>query len=176
MGLQDDVIKAQGGSHDAFVRLIKACEPSMYRLSKSYVKTDADCADAIQETILKAFKALRTLREPQYFKSWLLRILINECNRLRKQRMQVIPIAELSEQGSYTHERSEQEQWLGEAVQSLEEELRVIVVLFYMEDMPLKEIAELIEVPEGTVKSRLYRAREKLSRYISQERSEANGQ
>ncbi|MDQ0116387.1 sigma-70 family RNA polymerase sigma factor [Paenibacillus harenae] len=172
MSQQDDILQAKRGNHDAFVRIIKACEPSMYRLAKSYLKTDTECADAMQETILKAFQSIRTLREPQYFKTWLLRILINECNRLLKHRSQVIPIADMAERCSHSHEP--QHYGLNEAVQALEEDLRVTITLFYMEDLPLKEIAQLLELPEGTVKSRLYRAREKLSRYIRQERSMTN--
>lgn len=101
MELKDTVLRAKRGSHEAFVQIVKACEPSMYRIAKSYLKSDSECADAMQETILKAFQSIGSLREPFYFKTWLLRILINECNRLRKHRSQVIPIAEISERGSY---------------------------------------------------------------------------
>lgn len=172
MILQDDILRAARGHHDAFVRIIKACEPSMYRLAKSYLKSDSEIADALQETILKAFQSINTLREPQYFKTWLLRILINECNRMLKHRSQVIPIADMSDRGSYSHDP--QHNGLNEAVQALEEELRIVVTLFYLEDLPLKEIASLLDLPEGTIKSRLFRAREKLSRYLRQERSMTN--
>lgn len=172
MSQQDDILRAKRGNHDAFVRIIKACEPSMYRLAKTYLKTDSECADALQETILKAFQSIGTLREPQYFKTWLLRILINECNRMLKHRSQVIPIAEIVDRGSYSHDPKPN--GLNDAVHALEEELRIVVTLFYMEDLPLKEIATLLDLPEGTIKSRLFRAREKLSRYLRQERSMTN--
>jgi RNA polymerase sigma-70 factor (ECF subfamily) len=80
----NDVKLAQKGSKDAFVRLITAAEKSMYRVAKAILKSDNECADAIQESILKAFKSVGGLREPQYFKTWLIRILINECKVILK--------------------------------------------------------------------------------------------
>ncbi|MBP1990054.1 sigma-70 family RNA polymerase sigma factor [Paenibacillus eucommiae] len=158
------VLKAQKGNHEAFVHLIKANEPSMYRVAKSFLKMDAECADVIQETILKAFQGIRALREPAYFKTWLIRILINECQKIQKRSSQVIPMAELVERASQYDTNRDLE--IGEAIASLEEDFRIIITLFYTEDLPLKEIAVMLDVPEGTVKSRLYRAREKLAHYL----------
>ncbi|TCZ78980.1 sigma-70 family RNA polymerase sigma factor [Paenibacillus albiflavus] len=137
----------------------------MYRVAKSFLKTDMECADAIQETILKAFQAIRSIKEPDYFKTWLIRILINVCQRMLKMNKQVIPMAELTERSYENKMQQGLELW--EAVQSLEEELRIIVTLFYIEDVPLKDIALMLDVPEGTIKSRLYRAREKLVCFLS---------
>ncbi|XOK62193.1 sigma factor [Paenibacillus elgii] len=72
--------KAKAGDSDAFVSLVRLLENSMYYMAKSILRNDEDVADAMQETILKAFKALPSLREPKYFKTWVLRILINECH------------------------------------------------------------------------------------------------
>lgn len=168
MDRTEDVRRAQRGNHEAFVLLIKEYELSMYRVAKSYLKTDPECADAMQETILKAFQAIRTLKEPKYFKTWLFRILINECIRLRKQSVQVVSMAEIAEGSCRIETQQGLEIW--EAVQSLEEEFRVVIALFYMEDVPLKEVAQILDIPEGTVKSRLYRAREKLAHFIREER------
>jgi len=161
----DDVIRAQKGNHEAFVRLIKASESSMYRVAKSFLKTDIECADAIQETILKAFQAIRSIKEPDYFKTWLIRILINVCQRMLKMNKQVIPMAALAERSYENKMQQGLELW--EAVQSLEEELRIIVMLFYIEDVPVKDIALMLDMPEGTIKSRLHRAREKLVCFLS---------
>jgi len=163
----DDVIRAKRGSREAFVRLIQASEPSMYRVAKSFLRTDSECADAIQETILKAFQAIGSIKEPAYFKTWLIRILINVCQRTLKMNKKVIPIAELSEQSYETNMQQKLE--LREAVQALEDELRIVVTLFYVEDVSVKEIAVMLELPEGTIKSRLYRAREKLVSLLNAE-------
>jgi len=163
----DDVIRAQRGNREAFVRLIKASEPSMYRVAKSFLRTDSECADAIQETILKAFQAIGSIKNPTYFKTWLIRILINVCQRTLKMNKKVIPIAELSEQSYENNMQQGLELW--EAVQSLEDELKIIVTLFYVEDVPIKDIAAMLDLPEGTIKSRLYRAREKLVCFLSED-------
>lgn len=161
------VKKAQKGSKDAFVKLIKQNERSLYRISKSFLKSDVDCADAIQETILKAYQAVKGLNEASYFYTWLVRILINECKRILDQRKKVIPVFEFK---AITETKSNEQQLdLQDMLESLEEDLRIIVTLFYQEDLPVKEIALLLNIPEGTVKSRLSRARAKLAMAIHED-------
>ena len=157
---EKDVMRAKKGNKEAFVKIIKASEGSMYRVAKSIVHSDVECADAIQETILKAYQSIQNLKNNEYFKTWLIRILINECNKIVKQNKRVIPMESFKENSgkSHIHERLE----IQEAIGSLEDELRTIVTLYYIEDLPLKEIANILDIPEGTVKSRLSRAREKL--------------
>jgi RNA polymerase sigma-70 factor (ECF subfamily) len=155
------VLRAQKGNHDAFVHIIGMCEGPMYRIAKSILHSDAECADAMQETIEKAYKSIKKLNEPRYFKTWLIRILINECRKISKIRQRVIPVPAIEEL-SY-HPRMAESFALSEAVRRLDEELRVIVNLYYVEDLPVKEVASLLGQPEGTVKSRLARAREKLA-------------
>lgn len=164
MELINDVKLAQKGNKDAFVRLITAAEKSLYRVARAILKSDNECADAIQESILKAYKSMGGLREPQYFKTWLTKILINECNRILKNNKKIIPIEEYMDQ-AYTLDAYEKVE-IQEAVSSLEDEFRVVVVLFYFEDMSIKDIAQMLEIPEGTVKSRLSRARERLSKQL----------
>jgi RNA polymerase sigma-70 factor (ECF subfamily) len=160
----NDVKLAQKGNKDAFVRLITAAEKSMYRVARAILKSDNECADAIQESILKAYKSMGGLREPQYFKTWLTKILINECNRILKNNRKIIPIEEYMDQ-AYTLDAYEKIE-IQEAVSSLDDEFRVVVILFYFEDMTIKDIAQMLEIPEGTVKSRLSRARERLSKQL----------
>lgn len=164
MELINDVKLAQKGNKDAFVRLITAAEKSLYRVARAILKSDNECADAIQESILKAYKSMGGLREPQYFKTWLTKILINECNRILKNNKKIIPIEEYMDQ-AYTLDAYEKVE-IQEAVNSLEDEFRVVVILFYFEDMAIKDIAQMLEIPEGTVKSRLSRARERLSKQL----------
>lgn len=160
----NDVKLAQKGNKDAFVRLINAAEKSLYRVARAILKSDSECADAIQESILKAYKSMGGLREPQYFKTWLTKILINECNRILKNNRKIIPIEEYIDQ-AYTLDAYEKIE-IQEAVNSLEDEFRIVVILFYFEDMTIKDISQTLDIPEGTVKSRLSRARERLSKQL----------
>jgi RNA polymerase sigma-70 factor (ECF subfamily) len=166
---------AQRGDKEAFSRLVKDCENSMYRVSKAILKYDEDCADAIQETILKAYINLHTLKKPSFFKTWLIRILINECNRIYRSRKKVIPLVKWPEPSQV--EQGGQNQRLDEAIQSLDEDFRVVVTLFYLEDFSIKEISELVHISEGTIKSRLNRARAKLAQFLKgqNERSVSDG-
>src|SRR5690606_27371521 len=88
----NDVLKAKKGSNEAFSRLIRDMESSLYHAARSILKSDFDCADAIQETILKGYSSIHTLREPQYFKTWLIRILLNECKKISKKNQKVVPL------------------------------------------------------------------------------------
>jgi len=154
------VLRAQEGDKDAFVRLIRMSEKSMYQAAKAILQADSDCADAIQETILKAYRSVKSLREPEFFKTWLIRILIHECNRILQHKRNVIPFQTSVERGEQDPNYSNVE--LMDAVRSLEKDLRIVIHLYYFCDWPIKEIAEALDLPEGTIKSRLYRAREEL--------------
>lgn len=153
-----DVLRAKNGDSDAFTRLIKRYERNLYGLARLYLKQDEDCSDAIQETIYKSYRAIQGLKEPEHFKTWLLRILIHECmHMLRVQkRMRLIESASL--QGAAVKAPYETVE-IRDAVSCLENDLRVMIQLHYYQDLPIKRIASMIKVPEGTVKSRLHRAR-----------------
>lgn len=163
---QNDVHLAITGDKDAFARLVKMCEPMMYRVAKSILSGDPDCADAIQETIWRAYRSLSSLREPAFFKTWLIRILINESKRIKANEKRVIPLQTIEDiyskdvqvQGTYD---------VREMLRFLDDDLHMTVTFFYLEDLSLREIAEMMEVPVGTVKSRLHRAREKLSQLFA---------
>lgn len=154
---------AQQGNKEAFVRLIHESETTMYRVAKSILKTDDSAADAIQETILKAFSSIGSLREPKFFKTWLIRILINICKRIIHSNQKVVPIEEWmypTKTPSYISLE------IQNAMDFLEDDHRTIVTLFYYEDLKIKEIAEVLEIREGTVKSRLNRARGRLAKLL----------
>lgn len=162
--LVPDIQLARKGDKEAFIRLIRVAQHSLYGVARSIVKHDEDCADAIQETILKAWKALPSLKEADYFKTWLFRILINECNQILRREKRTVPSDNLPLEVT-TVDNYENIDLL-EAVNRLEETLRLVVKLHYYEDMPLKQIAEVLETPEGTIKSRLHRARLLLAEYL----------
>ena len=102
----------------------------LYHISKSILKNDSDCGDAVQETILKAYEKLPTLKKEKYFRTWITKILINECNGILRKRKNVIPYEEymdnmrLTEEDRYSH--------LYMAIMELPEELRILVTLYYL--------------------------------------------
>lgn len=170
--MEMDVLKAQKGDKDAFTRLIKAMEPNLYRIASSIMRSETECLDAIQETILKAYLYIDTLKQPQYFKTWLTRILIRECTYLLKKRNKVISIDQLEIKEHHAPSGMEEKMDLHEAISRLEKDFRIVITLFYIQDLSIKEVSDIIEQPEGTVKSRLSRARKKLSELLCKENSD----
>ncbi|AWP30001.1 sigma-70 family RNA polymerase sigma factor [Paenibacillus glucanolyticus] len=164
---QDSEIKlAKNGNHEAFINLIKPLELQMYSIAKAILRHDEDCADAMQEAILKAYKSLPSLRQPSFFKTWLFRILINECNTIIRRRSSMIPLLNLDE-AQYDTPNPEVRIDLREAVYRLEEVSRTIIILHYFRDLPLRQIAEMLDLNEGAVKTRLHRARVTLSEWLT---------
>ena len=152
---------------DAFIREVRNAEAMLYHISKSILKNDSDCGDAVQETLLKAYEKLPMLKEEKFFRTWITRILINECTGILRKRKKVVPYEDymdnerLSEENRYHH--------LYMAIMELPEDLRILVTLYYIEGFSQKEISEILEIPEGTIKSRLSRAREFLKIQLSDE-------
>lgn len=162
-----DILNAQKGDPDAFARLIHRHKQAMYRIVRSYGMNESDSGDVLQEAVIRAYRSIKRLKEPRFFTTWLTRIVINEVRRFAATRK---PHEELSK--TYAgmtdpvadHQSSLEVQ---EAIASLDDELKEIVLLFYMEDISTKDIARLLETPEGTVKSRLFRARSKLGAFLN---------
>ena len=152
---------------DAFIREVRNAEAMLYHISKSIVKNDSDCGDAVQETLLKAYEKLPMLKEEKFFRTWITRILINECKGILRKQKKVVPYEDymgnerLSEENRYHH--------LYMAIMELPEDLRILVTLYYIEGFSQKEISEILEIPEGTIKSRLSRARDFLKTQLSYE-------
>lgn len=147
-------------------QLILASEDTMYRVAKTLLRSDADCADAIQEAIVKAFSSLHTLRKDSYAKTWLVRIVINECYAIMRKEKRVVSIEDYTPEEMA--ESAEDYSDLYEAVSRLPKEQRLSVALYYMEGYSVKEIAELMETSESAVKSRLARARARLKQDLTE--------
>ncbi len=160
---------------ETFAGLVIDSTDSLYRVSKSILKNDADCEDAVSEAIVKAFGNLASLKKDKHAKTWLTRILINECFHIRKQRKKVTL---LSEEDAWVLERREENSGnlleveryseLYHFIGKLKENQRLAVILYYYEGYSVKEIASIMEVTQGTVRSRLGRARKILKQYLEE--------
>lgn len=141
-------------------QLIIASEDTMYHVAKTLLYNDADCADAIQEAIVKAFSNLHTLREDSFAKTWLVRIVINECYAIMRREKRMVSLEDYAPED--TAAETEDYSDLYEAISRLPEEARLSVTLYYMEGYSVKEIAKLMDTTESAVKNRLARARARL--------------
>lgn len=147
-----------------FLQKTLESEKTLFHVAFSILHDEQDCADAVQEAIVKAYAQRENLQNSAYFKTWLTRIVINECyNLLRKKKHYTDFCEEVLADKSYLRDYIKEEYLdLYQAISKLEEKEKICVLLFYMEDYSVSQIAEVLKVPQGTVKSRLNRARKQL--------------
>ena len=143
--------------------LILNSERQLYSTAKTILINDQDCADAIQETIVKAFSKIGTLRNDKYAKTWLIRILINECYTLLRKSSKLVSLEGMSEMTEIETDQRTDYSDLYRAVNSLKEELRMPVILYYIEDFNIKEIAQILEITREQFKKDLPEHGESLS-------------
>ena len=159
--MEELVERAQKDDEQAFNELILKIQKEMYLIAKSKLKDEEDIADAIQETILSCYKNLKKLRDKKLFKTWLIRILINECNKIHRQNKKIIYLENYNQTDLVYNDKYD-DFGVRQAIKKLDEDLKTMVILYYFEEFSVKEISEIQKLPEGTVKSRLSRARKKL--------------
>ncbi|MBR0092484.1 MAG: RNA polymerase sigma factor [Lachnospiraceae bacterium] len=178
--MESAVLAAQQDKADAFAFLYENTWESKFRVARQYMKNDADAEDVLQEAYLRAWKSLKTLKDPGTFSSWLTTIVSRTAlNTLkRKQPLLFSEMDAENEDGeAYTWEQedfrteyrpeqayTEQERRtiLHEMIDSLSDEQRMCVLMYYVDEQPVKDIAEAAGCPENTVKSRLNYGRKKL--------------
>jgi RNA polymerase sigma-70 factor, ECF subfamily len=151
-----------------FINEVKSAERNLYRIARSYLPSDTDAADAVQEALTRAWAKRGTLHEPEYFRTWLTRIVINVCKSAIRRRGRVQLMADVPEPPVKTHVHTHYSA-LRDALQALDVKYRVPLILFYLDGYSLKEIAKMMVLPQGTVKNRLFRAREKLRTQLQEE-------
>lgn len=151
------VRRAMKSDTDAFLELMEKNSLAMYKVARGILRNDEDVADAIQDTILTCFEKLHTLQKPEYFKTWMIRILINECNAIL-QHYRGLDMPE-NFPDIPRHDQSMAEFEFKEMLDQVDEKYRVILVLHYVQGFKVSEIAEILDMKENTVKTRLARAR-----------------
>lgn len=138
-----------------YVSFITEYKTVMYRIAYGYLCDENKSLDAVDEAVYLGYKHLRELKEKRYLKTWLTRILINECYRiLRKEKQETL--VEVMPEAVYLD--SDLNLPVKLAVQKLEENLRKVIVLRYFGGYTICETAEILEIPEGTVSSRARKA------------------
>ena len=151
-------------TREEFTNLILDSEQTLYCVAMSMLRNEKDCEDAVQTAILTAYEKLGTLKQEQYFKTWLVRILINVCN---KQLRSAAKTTELHDT-DISSDSAEASTEIRMAIESLPVKIRQVVVLCYIEQFSVKEIKQVLKIPEGTVKSRLSKGRELLKDYLTE--------
>lgn len=166
------VKQAIAGNKESFEKLLILEEEKLFYTALSYVGQKEDALDAIQEAACKAYLTVHQLKHPEFFSTWLFRILIHECYRLLKKGQKIMPY----EESELLNRLQEQENVmaypidLSDAIQHLNHSQQRAIILFYYHDLPIKDIAEVMEMPVSTIKTYLHRGKKQLKREL--ERSE----
>ena len=145
---------------DLLEKTILEHQRMLYRIAFSIIKDEQLALDAVQETIVKAYSQIHQLRQPEYIKTWLVRILINNCNSLYRENRRSVPFDELPETVPAAPPPSDLEFF--EMLRSLPPDSRLIFQLYYGERFTTREIAGMLKMNESTVKSRLSRGKKQL--------------
>ena len=156
-----------------FTKLIEENKLKFYKTAKVILKNDDDIYDALQEALISIYQNYKQLKDKKYFSTWATRIVINKCyDLLRKNRNNIIPIDEKVENDMKIAQYDEyevDEYGIKDAMKCLNEDLKLIMILYYYDNYSVKEISQIINIPEGTVKSRLSKAREVLKQKLDKE-------
>ena len=163
------------GDKHSFEVLIDSVKSDLYRVAQAKLKNLDDVNDAIQETIFKAFDKLHTLKEPKLFKTWIIRILINECNIIyRKKYRQTkifnkLSISKTTDEIANPFNITEDKIDFDILLKHLNEKEQLILALHYNSKYTPDEISDILGINANTIKSTIYRTKQKLRKYLEKE-------
>ena len=164
------VKRAQKKDDQAFVQLIELVKGDLYKVARSYLNSEADIADVIQDTIIACYEKIGNLKERKYFKTWIIRILINRCNDMIRKGKRECSYETIPEQGDTEMSTARYE--FEELMNRLDEKYRIILILYYVEGFKVREIAQILDMEENTVKTRLSRGRKEVKKVYTLELAE----
>ncbi|CAJ1004671.1 sigma-70 family RNA polymerase sigma factor [Brevibacillus aydinogluensis] len=157
------VKQAQSGNDAAYLALFQQYEEMVYRIAFVYVKNQDDALDIVQEVAYRSFKSIKTLREPRYFKTWLTKITIScSINVLQKRRKVIQMKPEQLDDVRSMDEDLPLSITLKDVLEKLDVNEKSVILLRFYQDYTIKEIAQVLELPLGTIKTILYRSLGKL--------------
>lgn len=169
--IKDLLRRAKKGDKDAFAQLMDSYRIMLYNTALLMLKNEDDVLDALQDTVLACWENLPLLRNDGYFKTWLTKILFNKCYDVLRSRSRCFATENLPEE-------SEESDWdtpmdVDRTMRRMPCDDQVLLSLFYYDDFSVKQIAEVLCVSEGAVRTRLTRSRDRFRRLYLQEKGAA---
>lgn len=159
--------RAKNGDAEAFIELIEINKKDLYKIGKAMMKSDDDILDAMQETILSCWKNIKTLKKDKYFKTWLIKIMINKCKNILDNKSKYVLGNEIINKNTGYEEKFDNIEW-NETLNSIDEKYRLILLLYYVQGFKTPEIAQMLNLKENTVRTRLKRGRLKFANEYSE--------
>ncbi len=139
---------------DKFLLEFDSIKEQLYRFAYVYLRNETAALEAVDETVFLAYKNIKKLKYPQYFKTWITRILINVCKKELKHTKRITTMEELPELSYVEYDSLP----LKDAISKLPDELRIIINLRYFSDYTVMETAKILNLPQGTVATRQRKA------------------
>lgn len=161
---------------EKFTQEVLNAEQSLYHVAKSILRNDEDCADAIQNGIYKAYSKLDTLKKEVYFKTWITRIVINECYGILREKKRFVSLDEYERKEGILYEeilcqRDLQETEIYAMLMELDEKYRIPIILHKIEGYSVREISRILNITEVNVRNRLSRGKAMLRKKMKGEKS-----
>ena len=155
---------------ETFASSVTEMVQTLYRVACSQLSIEADREDAVQETLRRAWEKRASLKNDYYLRTWVIRILLNVCHDIQREKHRMIPTADFPDKSSPTGNESTD---LLDCLLRLDERERNPIMLYYIEGYDTKQIASILRIPQGTVKTRLKRGRSQLKNLCREEVFEA---
>lgn len=172
------VERARSGDHEAFSVLVRASVPRLLGAAKLILRDQDRAQDAVQEALVLAWRHIRALRDPEAWDAWLYRLTVRACYRLANtvKRRSVVELHVVLDREPSTENdmaaRLAERDLIGRELGHLPVEQRAVMVLHFFLDLPLTDVADILDIPVGTAKSRLHRGLESLRSALAEERNE----
>lgn len=157
----DKVKKAVAKDKECFIKLIEERKDMLYRTAFLYVKDEHDALEIVDITVYKAYLSIKDLRKPEFFNTWITKILINASMDLLRHRKKVVQFNKNYDK-EYIEEDLEGRIDLYNAVDKLDGILKTVIILKYYDDLKISEIADIISCSESNVKNYIHKALQKL--------------
>jgi RNA polymerase sigma-70 factor (ECF subfamily) len=167
MDLNATIDRVLKGEKDEFAEITRQCNQSLYRVAYAILKNESDAEDVVQTTYLKAYIHLSSFRKDSSFKTWITRILVNECNMQLRKKKKVFaldnsealrqPSSNVNAMDLLYHQQLRH--WLEQAVLSLPEKYRMVYILREVNELSTEESAMALNLSEENIKVRLHRAK-----------------
>ncbi|MCK5147148.1 sigma-70 family RNA polymerase sigma factor [bacterium] len=183
--IQKYIVQALEGDQKAYERLLLRYKGGIYNLIYQMIKNHEETEDLVQETFIKAFNSLQSYNNSYAFSTWLYKIAYNHCiDAIRKKKLKTLPLDRpirlkegevhhqikddsLSPESRYLF--NERQDMIKKTISELPERYRRAIILRHQEDKSYEEISKILDIPLGTVKARIFRAREMLKKRILEE-------
>lgn len=154
--------KARKRNSKAFLEMMTSYQDQLYKTAWRYLRDEQDALDAVQEISYRAYKNIHKVKQPKYVKTWLIRIMINYCLDEINRKKKTVQVAAIYEDFKEEDKDAATKLDIENILQKLDEKYQLIITLKYYHQYTLTEIAESLDMPLGTVKTRLNRALEML--------------